>query len=197
AYDGFVGGSRGHEIVAEHAAAEVEEEPVVNNAPVLEENPHGEELNRFTFWGESIKVLPQNDTVDAAHHVPTWVKLLPTAMGALGLLLSWVFYSRKPGLPGVFTRTFSAIHTLFFRKWFFDELYNAVFVRNALRAGRAFWATDRNVVDGVGPDGVAARSMDISAILKKAQTGYVFHYAFVMIIGVFAFVSWLFYKVGV
>lgn len=197
AYDGFVGGSRGHEVVAEHDAADVEEEPVVSNAPVLEENPHGEELNRFTFWGDSIKVLPQNDTVEAAHHVPAWVKLLPTAMGALGLLLSWVFYSRKPELPGVFTRTFSALHTLFFRKWFFDELYNAVFVRNALRAGRTFWATDRNVVDGVGPDGVAARSMDIAAILKKAQTGYVFHYAFVMIIGVFAFVSWLFYKVGV
>ncbi len=197
AYDGFVGGSRGHEVVVEHAAAEVEEEPVVNNAPVLEENPHGEELNRFTFWGDSIKVLPQNDTVEGAHHVPTWVKLLPTAMGALGLLLSWVFYSRKPGLPAFFTRTFAKIHTLFFRKWFFDELYNAIFVRNAFRAGRAFWVTDRNVVDRVGPDGVAARSMDIAAILKKAQTGYVFHYAFVMIIGVFAFVSWLFYKVGV
>ncbi|PZQ43895.1 MAG: NADH-quinone oxidoreductase subunit L [Micavibrio aeruginosavorus] len=193
-YEGFVGGTEKHEIVAEAQSAEVEHEAVINNAPVVEENPHGEELNRFTFWGDAIKVLPGQDTLETAHHVPHWVKLLPTVMGVLGLFFSWVFYSLRPGLPAKVVGTFSALHTLFFRKWFFDEIYNAVFVKNAICAGKVFWKTDKNVVDGIGPDGLAARSLDVSGVLKKMQSGYVFHYAFVMIIGVVSFVSWFFYQ---
>ena len=193
-YEGFVGGASEHKVVAEHTVAELEEEPVINNAPVLEENPHGHELNRFVFWGDSIQVRPENDTLETAHHVPTWVKLLPTIMGALGLFLSWVFYSRKPQLPGVFVQKFKFLHTLFFRKWFFDEAYNAAFVKNAIAAGKIFWKTDKEIVDGIGPDGVAARSIDVGAILRRVQTGYVFHYAFIMIIGVFSFISWFFYR---
>lgn len=192
-YEGFVGGASEHKVVVE-AHSEVEEEPVVNNAPVLEENDHGHELNRFVFWGDAIKVLPENDTLESAHHVPTWVKLLPTGMGVLGLFLSWVFYSRKPALPGVVSSKFKALHTLFFRKWFFDEIYNAAFVKNAICAGKVFWRTDKEIVDGLGPDGVAARSLDIGRSLRKVQTGFVFHYAFVMIIGVITFVSWFFFK---
>ncbi len=196
-YQGFVGGSSEHKVVVEHEAAQVEVEHDTLPAPVVEENPHEEELNRFTFWGDSIKVLPANDTVEAAHHVELWVKLLPTIMGVFGLFMSWVFYSRKPSLPGVAVQKFSAVHTLFFRKWFFDELYNKVFVKNAICAGNVFWKTDREIVDGIGPDGVAARSLDVGRVLKKIQTGYVFHYAFVMIIGVIGFVTWFFYRVGV
>ncbi|MFA7457507.1 MAG: NADH-quinone oxidoreductase subunit L, partial [Micavibrio sp.] len=80
---------------------------------------------------------------------------------------------------------------------FFDELYNAVFVRNALRAGGLFWKADKNIVDGLGPDGVAARSLDTGRIMKKMQTGYIFHYAFVMMVGVVVIVSWFFYRFGV
>lgn len=185
-YAGFVGS-------AHHGAEEVEMEHTVE-APVVEEEPHHVEMNRHIFWGNAIKVLPENDTVEAAHSVPEWVKLLPTVMGALGLFLSWVFYSAKPSLPGVFVRTFGGIHALFFRKWYFDELYNAVFVKNAVCAGHVFWKTDKNVVDAAGPDGVAARSLDIAGLLKKFQNGYVYHYAFVMIVGVIAFVSWFVYQ---
>jgi NADH-quinone oxidoreductase subunit L len=192
AYEGFVGGSSSHKVVAEHQA-ELEVEHTIE-APVIEEDPHDEELNRFIFWGDSIKVLPENDTVEDAHHVAEWVKLLPTVMGVLGLFFSWVFYSRKPQLPAVVVGKFPKIHNLFFRKWFFDEIYNAAFVQNALCAGKIFWNADKNIVDGVGPDGVAARSLDLGRLMKKAQTGYVFHYAFVMIIGVIGFVSWFFYR---
>ncbi len=195
-YSGFVGGASDHKIVVE-SESHVIEEPVINDAPVLDEETHHEELNRFVFWGDSIKVLPQNDTLESAHHVPTWVKLLPTIMGVLGLFFSWVFYSRKPQLPSAVVAKFSALHTLFFRKWFFDEIYNAVFVKNAICAGKVFWKADKQVVDGVGPDGVAARSMDLGRLMKKAQTGYVFHYAFIMMIGVVGLVSWFFYRFGV
>jgi len=192
-YEGFVGGASAHKVVAEQQADEVEIEHTIE-APVVEEADHHEELNRFIFWGNSIKVLPENDTLEDAHHVPEWVKLLPTGMGVLGLFLSWVFYSRKPSMPGVVVAKFKAVHTLFFNKWFFDEIYNAVFVKNAICAGKVFWKTDKEVVDGFGPDGVAARSLDVAGILRKMQSGFVFHYAFVMIIGVIAFVSWFFYQ---
>jgi NADH-quinone oxidoreductase subunit L len=200
-YAGFVGSADHGKAEAGHAeVAHVEpahEEIVVEEtieAPVVEESSHGEQLNRHVFWGDSIKVLPENDTVEAAHHVDLWVKLLPTAMGALGLILSWVFYVAVPSLPGKVVGAFSFLHRLFFRKWYFDEAYNAVFVKNSLLAGNVFFKTDKNVVDGIGPDGVAARSLDISGVLKKFQTGYVFQYALVMIIGVISLVSWFFYQ---
>lgn len=195
-YSGFVGGSSSHHGAAAAHGEQVEIDHTVE-APVVEEDDHGKEMNRFIFWGDAIKVLPENDTVEAAHHVALWVKLLPTIMGALGLFLSWVFYSWKPDLPGATVRRFSKLHTLFFRKWFFDEIYNATFVKNAICAGKVFWKADKKVVDGLGPDGVAARSLDVAGVLKKVQSGYVFHYAFVMIIGVIGFVSWFFYRFNV
>lgn len=154
-------------------------------------------VGHHQFWGNSIKVLPENDTVAAGHHVATWVKLLPAIVGAFGLFMSWVFYSWKPQLPAATVGRFAGIHRLFFNKWFFDEAYNAVFVKNAVCAGKVFWKADKQVVDGLGPDGVAARSLNIASLLKSAQTGYVFHYAFVMIVGVIGFVSWFFYRFNV
>jgi NADH-quinone oxidoreductase subunit L len=195
-YEGFVGGASDHKIVAE-SVAEVEEEPVINNAPVVEEEVRHEELNRFVFWGDSLKVLPQNDTLESAHHVPQWAKLLPTIMGVLGLFFSWLFYSRRTQLPARVVGSFPKIHTLFFRKWFFDEIYKAAFVQNAICAGTVFWMADKKVVDGIGPDGAAKRSLDIGRLLSKVQSGYVFHYAFVMMIGLVGFVSWFFYRFGV
>lgn len=191
-YNGFVGGLGGHHGAAEHGES-APAEHAADAAPVHMADETGG-LNRFVFWGNSIKVLPENDTLDKAHNVPGWVKLLPTVMGALGLFLSWVFYSRKPALPGAVVRRLPALHTLFYRKWFFDEAYNALFVKNAFCAGKIFWKADKNVVDGLGPDGVAKRSLDVAGVLKKVQSGYVFHYAFVMIIGVISFVSWFFYQ---
>lgn len=195
-YEGFVGGSRagGHETKTQ-VTQELEFEHTIE-APVIEELDHGTELNRFIFWGDSIKVLPENDTVEGAHHVPEWVKLLPTFAGILGLFLSWVFYSRFTNLPAKVVSTFKGIHALFFRKWYFDEAYDAIFVKNTLRAGFIFWKSDKNIVDGLGPDGVAARSLNIASALRKFQTGYVFHYAFVMLVGVIGFISWFFYKLG-
>ncbi len=197
-YNGFVGSAAGgHHETAEAAieagtseGADHPAEPPVHSA----QEDHEPSLNRNVFWGDSIKVLPENDTVEAAHHVELWVKLLPTVMGALGLVLSWVFYIAAPSLPGKVVGAFAFLHRLFFRKWYFDEAYNAVFVKNSICAGNVFFKTDKNIVDGIGPDGVAARSLDIAGVLKKFQTGYVFQYALVMIIGVISLVSWFFYQ---
>ncbi|MFA7457687.1 MAG: NADH-quinone oxidoreductase subunit L, partial [Micavibrio sp.] len=96
--------------------AAMQEQPVIELSGVHEGVAM---MDRFIFWGDSIKVLPENDTVEAAHHVPLWVKLLPAIVGAFGLLLAWVFYLLVPRLPSLTVSVFSKIHTLFFRKWFF------------------------------------------------------------------------------
>lgn len=151
-------------------------------------------VGHHQMWGHSLLVLPGNDTVEAAHHVPYWVKKLPIAMGALGLILGWVFYNRFTNLPSVSVKVFKPLHALFFRKWYFDEIYNAVFVKPALSFGRMFWNTDKNIVDGLGPDGMAKTSWGIGGLLSRFQSGYVFHYAFVMMIGLIGLVTWFFVK---
>ncbi len=151
-------------------------------------------VGHHQIWQDSIFVLPENDTVTAAHHVPYWVKKLPIAMGALGLLLGWIAYNRIPAIPAMAVKIFQPLHKLFFNKWFFDELYHKLFVLPALWFGRVFWGTDKHVVDGLGPDGVARTSYGIGGLFSRLQTGYVFQYAFVMMLGLIGLISWFFFK---
>lgn len=147
------------------------------------------------FWHDSIKVLPENDTVEAAHHVPYWVKKMPLIVGVLGILCALLAYILVPAIPGLTARIFKPLHTLFYNKWYFDPLYNAVFVKNALRLGQIFWVQgDRNTIDGIGPDGVAGASRRFALSLSAFQTGYIFQYAFVMIITLFGLVTWYVFK---
>ncbi|MEQ8967170.1 MAG: NADH-quinone oxidoreductase subunit L [Azospirillaceae bacterium] len=152
---------------------------------------------REAFWGESIFVLPGTDPIEAAHHVPLWVKLLPLVMALSGIGLAWLFYIRRPGLPAVVTTAFAPINRLFFRKWYFDEIYNAIFVRTAFAWGNGLWkGGDMAVIDGLGPDGLARTARGIARRAGRLQTGYVYHYAFAMLIGVVVLVSWYLYSVG-
>tara|TARA_R110002126_G_scaffold13118_3_gene56571 strand:- start:90271 stop:92436 length:2166 start_codon:yes stop_codon:yes gene_type:complete len=147
--------------------------------------------DRQMFWQNSIQVLPENDTVEAAHSVPFWVKKLPILMSALGIALAYIFYLLVPSLPALFAKAFKSVYNLFFRKWYFDELYDAVFVKNALRLGRLFTKSDREIIDRFGPDGVASASNMIAKISSRFQSGFVYQYAFVMIIGLIVFMLWL------
>ena len=151
-------------------------------------------VGHHQLWGDSLLVLPANDTITAAHHVPYWVKKLPIAMGVIGLLMGWLLYNRFTSIPEKLVKMFKPVHALFFNKWYFDELYNAIFVKPAIKLGGLFWRSDKNIVDGIGPDGVAKRSLGISGLLSRFQSGYVFHYAFVMMIGLIAIISWFFIK---
>ena len=146
---------------------------------------------RIDFWRAAILVLPEHDTVEAAHHVPTWVKLLPLVMGGTGIGLAWVMYVLRPDLPALVVRVFRPIHLFFFNKWYFDELYDWLFVRPAMYLGRGLWKSgDGAIIDGVGPDGIAAATRDIAGRVSRLQTGYLYHYAFAMLIGVVVLVSW-------
>ena len=146
---------------------------------------------REAFWGESIRVLTENDTLEAAHHVPIWVKVLPLVMALSGIGLAYVMYKLRPELPAATVRVFKPIHTFFFNKWFFDELYDWLFVRPAHYLGRGFWkAGDGAIIDGVGPDGIAAATRDLARRFSALQSGYLYHYAFAMLIGVVVLASW-------
>lgn len=150
---------------------------------------------RSNFWGDALFVIPENDSIAGAHHVPVWVKALPLVVAPLGILLAYFFYMRARHLPAVLAGTFSILHNFFFRKWYFDEMYHKIGVVPAFALGRFLWKTgDGKIIDGLGPDGVA-RAVDVSAgKASKLQSGYVYQYAFSMLIGVVAIVSaYIFY----
>ena len=142
------------------------------------------------FWGESVLVLEGHNSIEAAHHVPAWVRYLPLAVGVAGMGLSWVMYIQMPTLPALFARVFRPLYLLSYNKWYFDELYDRIFVRPAFFIGRNLWKTgDGAIIDGVGPDGIAAFTTRLSRRVSALQSGYLYHYAFAMLIGVVVFVT--------
>jgi NADH-quinone oxidoreductase subunit L len=191
-YKPFVGSLEGgHEEVIAHDV--VEEEDV--EAPVVDLEEKHEIWNRHAFWGNAIEVREANDTLEAAHHVPEWVKFLPLVMGVLGIGLAWVFYVLQPDLPERVKQSFRPLHTLFFNKWFFDELYDRLFVRTAVLLGLLFWKRgDQNFIDRFGPDGSAHASQKIAGLLSRFQSGFVYQYAFVMMMALIGLISWFFFK---
>lgn len=150
---------------------------------------------RGGFWGAALSVLEENDTVAKAHHVPAWVKLLPIAAGFTGILLAFVFYMRARHWPAAVAGTFSRLHGFLFNKWYFDELYTKIGVRPSFALGRFFWKSgDGATIDGLGPDGVSQVIGSAAARSSKVQSGFIYHYAFAMLIGVVAIVTFYIYK---
>ena len=142
------------------------------------------------FWGRSILVLQNHDSISAAHFVPLWVKLLPLVVGAVGIGLAVLMYLVWTGLPGKLARLFRPLYLLSYNKWYFDELYDFLFVRPAFYIGRGLWKSgDGSVIDGVGPDGIAEAVQGVARRASALQSGYLYHYAFAMLIGVAALVT--------
>ncbi|MGO1117611.1 NADH-quinone oxidoreductase subunit L [Rhodovibrionaceae bacterium A322] len=145
--------------------------------------------NMDAFWNGSIVML--TDIIDAAHHVPLWVKLSPLVMTVLGFVLAYIMYIAKPGMADACARTFRPLYLMSFNKWYFDELYDKIFIRPALWLGRGFWkAGDVALIDGVGPNGVAEATVNLAKRISRLQSGYLYHYAFAMLIGVVVFATW-------
>jgi NADH-quinone oxidoreductase subunit L len=125
------------------------------------------------------------------HDIPDWVGFAPSAMMALGFLLSLYVYVLKPGTAQRLAGAFPKLYQFLLNKWYFDELYDFLFVKPAFAIGRLFWkGGDGRIIDGLGPDGIAARVADGAKLAVRLQTGYVYHYAFAMLIGVAAVVTW-------
>ena len=143
------------------------------------------------FWKGSLFTAPDNHIMEEFHHVPALVAWSPTVMLFIGFALALWFYILDTRKPAQLASEHPIIYDFLLNKWYFDELYDRIFVRPAMWLGRFLWKEgDGRVIDGLGPDGVSARVVDITRGVVRIQTGYVYHYAFAMLIGVAAFVTW-------
>lgn len=145
----------------------------------------------LAFWQGSIAMLGEHNVLEAAHHVPAWVILLPLVVGVIGIAGAYYAYVKNPALPGKVAARFPRVYRFLLNKWYFDEVYDVVFVRGAKALGRHFWKFwDVKVIDGLGPNGAAWLSARLAGLTSRVQTGYVYHYAFAMLLGVFVLLSW-------
>ena len=147
------------------------------------------------FFRESVKMKP--GFLDELHHVPVYIALLPTVMMVLGFLVSYLFYIRRPYLPVELANTQPMLYQFLLNKWYFDELYDIIFVRPAKWLGYQLWKKgDGFIIDGLGPDGVSVRVLDVTRNVVKIQTGYLYHYAFAMLIGAAGLITWFMFGFG-
>jgi len=149
------------------------------------------------FFRESIKIGPANHVLEAMHETPLWVKFLPTIMMLAGWGVAAWFYLVRPDMPVALARQHPGLYRFLLNKWYFDELYDFIFVRPTIRLGRLLWkGGDGWLIDGFGPDGISARVIDVTRNVVRLQTGYLYHYAFAMLVGVAAFITWFMFTSG-
>ena len=141
------------------------------------------------FWRGAIVNGPANTVLADMHHVPTLISLLPTLVGLLGIGLAYVMYVLRPDLPARAANAVPALYRFVLNKWYFDELYDAVFVRPFGRLARLLWTVgDARIIDGM-PNGIAGLATEGSAQIVRIQTGSIAVYAFSMLIGLVVLVS--------
>ena len=138
------------------------------------------------FWGNAI-ALPHHHP----HDLPAWVIYSPLLAAVSGIILAYLFYGGTRRIPQWIATKMSLVYNFSYRKWFIDELYNFLFVNRALGLGQFLWQKgDVGLIDRYGPDGATRLSLTISRFISYFQTGYVYHYAFAMIVGVLLIVTW-------
>ncbi|MBI1211545.1 MAG: NADH-quinone oxidoreductase subunit L [Alphaproteobacteria bacterium] len=143
------------------------------------------------FWHGAIAQLPAHNALEAREAIPEWAKFSPTVMMLLGYIIAWYYYIDHPELPAKLAARRGPLYLFLYNKWYFDELYDLIFVRPAKWIGRQLWKLgDGKIIDGIGPDGVAAGVVDWTRQVVKLQSGYVYHYAFAMLLGVVIFVTY-------
>jgi NADH-quinone oxidoreductase subunit L len=145
------------------------------------------------FFRQSIKQSAA--VIDAIHHVPLSIALLPTVMMFAGWGVAAYFYLYRPDIPAGMARQHDVLYRFLLNKWYFDEIYDFLFVRPILWLGRVLWkGGDGYVIDGFGPDGISARVLDVTRNVVRLQTGYLYHYAFAMLIGAAALITWFMFS---
>ena len=140
----------------------------------------------------AIFIGPENHVMEEAHHAPVWVKLSPFVAMVAGFVAAVLFYIVAPGLPGALARAQRPLYQFLLNKWYFDELYDAIFVRPALRLGAVLWKRgDGTLIDGA-VNGVALGIIPaLTRLAGRVQSGYIFHYAFAMFIGIAILITWM------
>jgi NADH-quinone oxidoreductase subunit L len=144
------------------------------------------------FWRNSIFVLQAREG-----GLPLWVEFGPLALTILGFLVAYYYYIIHPELPAKLAARRGLLYLFLYNKWYFDELYDLIFVRPAFFIGRFLWKRgDGTVIDGLGPDGIAARVQDVARGAVRLQSGYVYHYALAMLLGVVLLATWFMVRMG-
>jgi len=146
------------------------------------------------FWANSTLYFNEH-LMHAMHEVPLWVKLSSTVAMLIGLTVAYLMYQRSDDAPQKIATMFAPLYRFFLNKWYFDELYNLIFVRPAFWFGRLFWQQgDIGIIDKYGPNGSAALINFSSRMAVRMQSGYLYTYALVMLLGLVAAVSWMMVK---
>jgi NADH-quinone oxidoreductase subunit L len=141
------------------------------------------------FWRGAVAF--SEHLAHAAHQAPLWVKLTPTIVMLIGLAIAYNNYIRNPSAPAALVAQFPAVHRFVLNKWYFDELYDVLFVRPALWFGRLFWKRgDEGTIDRFGPHGAAYAVGVGNRIAARVQSGYLYSYALVMLLGLIGAASW-------
>jgi NADH-quinone oxidoreductase subunit L len=141
------------------------------------------------FWGGSIYF--DEHLMHAIHEVPLWVKLAPATVMIIGFLIAFWAYIKNTSLPARFTGQWSLLYRFLYNKWFFDELYNFLFVRPSMALGRFFWKRgDEKTIDRFGPNGAAALARGGNLLTARLQSGFLYTYALVMLLGLAAAATW-------
>lgn len=143
------------------------------------------------FWKGALFTGKDNHILHAMHEVPKWVVWSPFVAMLVGFFVALWFYVLRPDLPVRLAAANPALYKFLLNKWYFDEIYDFLFVKPAMWLGKFLWKKgDGMVIDGMGPDGISARVVDVTNRVVRLQTGYVYHYAFAMLIGVAGLVTW-------
>jgi NADH-quinone oxidoreductase subunit L len=146
------------------------------------------------FWGAALFRSETNHILHEMHDVPGWVPYSSLIAMLIGFGIAWVYYIGAPWLPAATARAFKPLYLFLLNKWYFDELYNLIFVRPAFAIGRLLWkGGDGAIIDGA-IDGTAAGVGRVTERVVRLQTGYLYHYAFAMLLGVAALMTWLTYN---
>jgi NADH-quinone oxidoreductase subunit L len=143
------------------------------------------------FWANSTLAFNEH-LMHAMHEVPLWVKLASTVAMLTGLFVAWSMYIRSDTAPTAVAGHFAPLYKFFYNKWYFDELYNLIFIKPAFWFGRLFWKQgDVGIIDRFGPNGSAAVVAFSSRMAVRMQSGYLYTYALVMLLGLVGMMSWM------
>ncbi len=201
-------GAHGHDDHAHHGPLKPHESPWVMLVPLVLLSvgaifagmvfaPHFIGHHEHEFWRGAIFTGAHNHVLHESHDVPTWVKWSPLVVTLLGALIAFWIYVLKEGIARHWADGKSPVWSFLHNKWYFDELYDAVFVKGAKALGDLFWKIgDVKIIDGLGPNGAAWASLKSAGWLSRFQSGFVYYYAFVMLLGVAGFLAFALYAFG-
>ncbi|MEM5475972.1 NADH-quinone oxidoreductase subunit L [Pacificibacter sp. AS14] len=182
----------------DHAAADDHATPADTHATEMAADDHGMAADHGADMMVheapvgAIFIAADNTILDDAHHVPAWVKLSPFIAMLIGFVTAWLFYIRKPDLPRRLAEDQQPLYQFLLNKWYFDELYTAIFIKPALGLGRFLWQRgDVKTIDGA-INGLALGIVPFfTRLAGRMQSGFIFTYAFAMVLGIVVLITWM------